>query len=218
MKAWVIFFFTSLAALSAQENTQQCSFVRQTYNQKIEDLNKNCAQYQECKLSYISWDPCRAPVAFNKDQESLEEAILDFRVQAHQVCLYIVKPCPAIPSYAFCMKNRCQTFEEIKEQEDIDLTFHFKNQNGDDSEDQITIEYDTGIRCVTTPCDSVRELKKIAIDEKGRSSIKLSLFMNFFSESPMQREIWFKTIQGVRHQILLHKILMNTDSVHEIIL
>jgi len=167
MKAVKTLFFCSimLSTLSFADRVD-CKATEKIYQDQLNGLKRLCTKKTDCRSDNLNWDPCGKPV-LNSDAESAAR-LTALLADLSKLCSRPARPCPALIAKPVCLDGMCEDSLDLGSKNDKIITLQFMQQSKPLAGATVTLDADTGIRCVTTPCPSRMNLKTFTTDDNGK--------------------------------------------------
>lgn len=177
-------FMMSLLVLFSTEvyaDQVDCRAAERNYQAQIDTLKRDCARTSECRADNLSWDPCAKPVVHSDSTLSpLMTAALN---DLSRICPRPARPCPALTAKPICIDKICENSADLGTKNDLKIVIQFMQNSKPLANQKVNLIADTGIRCVTAPCDSSREVESFVTDQDGKIYITVGKIMSLINGS-----------------------------------
>ncbi len=156
-------FFSLL--VNSEQQVIDCESVKVNYEKITTEINQSCELGTKCAIAGVNWDPCSSAIAHN-DQEHVTQ-LTTHRKELHQICNFKEESCVDIPTEAFCYNRMCRTRTELESIEPLDIKLKLVSAGTPLASKVIQVMIDTGIRCISAPCPSSKEILSLLTDDQG---------------------------------------------------
>jgi hypothetical protein len=218
----VLVYLLILLSTPTLADTVDCSGAEKNYQEHINGLKRQCTQTKDCRADSLDWDPCAKQVIHSDASSAplLAAALEDIS----KICPRPARPCPAPIAKPICFDGLCEDLHNLGSNQDKTITIQFKEKSVPLVNAKVNLNVDTGIRCVTTPCDSSRLVETFVTDNDGKIYLsvgKIIQLMNGGDSSAIHRPAgpdgysWHINNIGY-HGIDLPNLLVDTQKIRTI--
>ncbi len=215
-----LFSIFLLANISvAEQGRIDCQAVERNYQQLVSTIKNTCSSGVVCQTASINWDLCAADVA-HTDSEIISQ-LIKHRAELQEICHYPSQSCSLDQALrttkSLCYNQKCRTFAELQSIDGLQLKLLLKSQTVVLKNQEVKLMIDTGIRCVTAPCPSSRELIGLKTNDLGEILLtkqEILEILTALQSSPDGTTLSVADLGFVPFQI--EPLLINSNQVAEI--
>jgi hypothetical protein len=158
-----------------------CVAAVRNYQSHLDTLKRECTQASECRADHLKWDSCARPVIHS--DPSLSPLIAAALADLARICPRPARSCPEHSVKPICIDRICEDSANLGGKNGIKIAIQFMKKSSPLVGAKVNLDADTGIRCVTTPCDSRRVVESFVTDQEGKIYISVGKIMSLMNGS-----------------------------------
>ncbi len=161
-------FFSILLIVTSSACADQvdCNAAKKIYQDQLNKLGRQCSKTTECKSANLDWESCAKPVVYSDTE--MGEHLRQLLTELSGLCQRSLVTCEAVAVKPLCLDGMCEDALRLGAKNDLVITIQFMQKGTPLAGKTVTLDADTGVRCITTPCPSRKNLKSFTTDAEGK--------------------------------------------------
>jgi hypothetical protein len=162
----IFFGILLIVAASACADQVDCKAAKRIYEEQLNKLSRQCSKATDCKSANLNWESCAKPIIYSDSEmgEHLRQLLTDLS----GLCQRSLMTCEAVAVKPLCLDGMCEDGLNPGAKKDLVITIQFMQKSKPLAGMTVTLDADTGVRCITTPCPARMNLKSFTTDAEGK--------------------------------------------------